>query len=807
MGSDVGQIRWRRLSQLFDRVVDLEPLARAALIERECGDDPGLRAELERMLAADAADAALDAGLAEALGDAWDADNHPINDEEPWPAQRRLGGWQLDRLLGSGSMGLVYAAHRGEGDDTEQAAIKLLRRRWDGSRQALRFLQERRILANLSHPNIPRLLEHGTDGEGRPWFALEYIDGLPLNRWADEHALDLAARIELFREVCAAVQHAHAHFIVHRDLKPANILVDGEGHPRVLDFGVAKRLDALQAGPTRTGLYAGFTPEYAAPEQIHGGPITAATDVHALGAILYQLLSGQLPYRFRSEDLHEAAEAITSRTAEPLDRALATGEPGEVAQRLASRRTDARSFHRFVRGDLTRIVQTALAKEPQRRYASVQALSDDLRRFLQGRPVSVSGDTFAYRARKFVLRNRWGVAMASLAGLALVAGIIGVSWKNRQVQAEAERAELHAKRVEEETRRAEAEVERLAAVNTFLATVFGGADPNRSATTQPTLKEALDRATDAVSAEYAEQPQLQIRVMLAASESYDAMGERERSEALLREALRIQEQKLPQGREERALLLGALAYSRANFEKDNALRWAHEAIELQRQANPDHANMLNLWSVLSIVQYTNDDIEGALDSARQGMAFMRKSGVKPEHPNYLGALSSEAMMLAALGRHDEAAKAHAQVVEGRLRNEGADSVSLAAERSFFAHSLLQAGQPEQALAQLDLATPVLRADTGEESDRSMLALHLRGQALNRLGRHAEAVGAMARVHAYARTHPYENRQGWAGHEYARALAGLGRCAEALAVIEELRRHRIDSRRDDADPLEGSRCQG
>lgn len=432
--------RWQRVSRLFDRAIELEGDARAAFVAAECSGDAALRDELQRMLDADVATSGFDAGVAGAV-----SLDEPSEPEDA--SGDRLGAWRLLSRVGSGGMGTVYAAQREDGDTAQRAAIKRLQRRWDGSAQAQRFLQERRILAQLSHANIPALLDHGLDDEGRPWFALEFVDGKPLAAWADAQRLNPRERIVLMLQVCAAVQHAHERFVVHRDLKPANILVDAGGRARVLDFGVAKRIDDA-AGNTVTGLFAGFTPEYAAPEQIAGRPVSAATDVHALGVMLYELLSGQLPYRFEQADLRSAAEAITDRSAERLDRALITGTPDEVQARIDQRRTSAPAFRRYVRGDLTRIVQTALAKEPERRYSSVQALSDDLKRFLDGRPVSVSGDTFGYRARKFVQRNRGAVTMATITVLAVMAGVIGMAWQTREAQQQARRAEAAAKRAE-----------------------------------------------------------------------------------------------------------------------------------------------------------------------------------------------------------------------------------------------------------------------------------------------------------------------------------------------------------------------
>lgn len=795
--------RWQRLSDLFDRAIDLDDDARRALLDRECAGDPGLRAELQRMLDADAhaTNGVLDAGVAAVV----DLSGQFGIDDEPDAIGQALGPWRLQRLLGRGGMGRVYLAHR-DGDADHRVAIKRLHRRWDGSLQAQRFLQERRILALLSHRNLPRLVDHGVDDDRRPWFALEFVEGRPLVAWADAQQLDLRTRIDLFRQVCDAVQHAHAHFVVHRDLKPSNILVDNEGHPKVLDFGVAKRIDA-DAGTTRTGVFAGFTPEYAAPEQISGGAITAATDVYALGVILYELLTGRLPYDIDSDDLRKTADAITSRTAERMERALTTGTQEEVAHRVRARDTSPAAFARFVRGDLTRIVQTALAKEPERRYASVQSLSEDLRQFLSGRPVSVSGDTFGYRARKFVQRNRWGVAMGGIALVAVIAGGIGILMQTQEARREAARANTEASRAEAEAQHAETEVERLSAVNGFLSSIFGAADPTRSATSQLTLKDALDIATKRAAEDHADQPQLQIRVMQAAAESYDSLGERDRAAALLRDALKIQERSLPGSREDRALLLSSLAYSSANYEPDNALRWAREGLALQRAANPHNlGGMLTTLSSLVAVQYANDDAEGAMATTREGLAVMERAGLDDTDPRYLGALSSLALTLGELDRHDESHEVQRRVIAARRKIDGGESRAVALERSYFAHSLLRAKAFDDALQQIEVAIPVLDKDLGPDNIETVSAHMRKGLALAGLGRHQQALPLLAKAHQYGQTHAFEGREQQATAAYAHSLAVLERCQEARAALQELARRGSPLHAGEATPLQGTDCQ-
>jgi serine/threonine protein kinase len=798
--------RWQRLSELFERAIDLEAAARGVLIDVECAGDPGLRDELERMLAADASTNVFDAGAAAAVDLQAIEPRQGDDDEARASIGSRLGHWVLEGMLGRGGMGTVYAARRDDRDTLQRAAIKRLHRRWDGSLQAQRFLQERRILAALSHPNIPRLLDHGLDDEGRPWFALELVEGKPLTTWADERRLHLRERLDLFRTLCTAVQHAHEHFVVHRDLKPANILVDDEGHPRVLDFGIAKRIDNAP-GATHTGMFVGFTPDYAAPEQISGGPISAATDVYALGVILYQLLAGRLPYTLDHDDLRATTEAITARSADRLDQAITTGTAQEVDTRLAQRGTDLRTFRRFVKGDLSRIVQTALAKEPQRRYPSVQAFSSDLERFLQGRTVSVSGDNFGYRARKFIGRNRWGVAMAALAGLLLVGGVVGIAMKTRDVQREATRANAEAKRAESEAARAKLEVERLANTNEFLRSVFVQASPENSGSPNMTLEQALDNALKQLNAEGDKQPQLHVQFLLAASSSYQAYGDEEKALAAVRQALQIQEKQLPDSKEDRGRVLANLAWMRMNYEPKQSLSWATEALSLIKSTAPPpgDAALLEAYSVLASVQYFNEDYEGALATQREGRQSTIDSGKSEDSVDVITSLSNEALILAALKRYDEAVSVHRKVVELRARSVGADSVATNLERLYLANSLNRAGRKQESLAQFDRALPVLERELGADHEDVQQFELSHAEVLLSLGRAAEALPALEAAHAYGRTHGNGNRQGQAGHSLVRAYALLGRCKEAQVVVAELRRRKVAFPDDRASPMKGTHC--
>ena len=435
--------RWERIEALFHAAKGLGPSERRALLAGEA-DEPGLVAEVERLLVAH-----------DRLGDfiqtpAIALTAAPAPADELAPSGRRIGAYRIVREIGRGGMGTVYLAERADEAFRQQVAIKLIKRGMDTDLVLSRFRAERQILATLDHPNIARLLDGGTTEDGLPYFAMEYIEGQPIDAFADEHRLSIAQRLDLFLEVCGAVSYAHQHLIVHRDIKPVNILVTADGAPKLLDFGIAKVLQADDdVTATATGLRM-LTPEYASPEQVEGQHATTVSDVYSLGVVLYELLTGRSPYRTRSRSPLEIAEAVC--TTEPVRPSAAVVEPepspaGRRRSGLADDRAAATGLsstdrlRRRLRGDLDTIVLTALRKEPARRYQSVERLSGDIRRHLDGLPVRARPDTFGYRAGKFVRRHRGMVAAGALIGITLVGGTIATAWQAREARDAQARAE------------------------------------------------------------------------------------------------------------------------------------------------------------------------------------------------------------------------------------------------------------------------------------------------------------------------------------------------------------------------------
>ena len=424
---------WARLSPLLDEALDLPPLERmawlAALRVRAPGDATALHGLLERHEAAGPDDFL--AGSAHA-GAAVPAAGH------------RMGAWTIEAPLGEGGMASVWLARRSDGRHDGQAAIKLMHGRLHGSQASQRFEREGRILARLEHPHIARLLDAGvaSDGDGgQPYLVLELVRGEPIDRWCDECQLAVEGRLRLFVDVALVVAAAHAQLVVHRDLKPGNVMVDGQGRVKLLDFGIARLLDESEDGAaqaaTRTGQRA-YTPAWAAPEQVRGEPVSTATDVLALGVLLCQMLTGRHPSGLPwTSDLtawmHAAALPAMKRpshlASQGEERAALAAARGLPPLRLAKR----------LQGELDQIVLRALAEEPGRRYASAQALADDVQRHLRNEPVSAVADTVAYRATKFVRRNRLAVGAASTTLLALLAGVVGTTWQALEARAQTRR--------------------------------------------------------------------------------------------------------------------------------------------------------------------------------------------------------------------------------------------------------------------------------------------------------------------------------------------------------------------------------
>lgn len=437
---------WRAALPLFDRWIEAGAAERSALLARLRADDPALHAQMLKLIAADAAAEETHFLGAGACFDAATRDES----EAPAPpdlAGERIGVWRLRHLLGAGGSGQVWLAQRCDGAHDAMAALKLLRSGARDARTQKRFAREGRVLARLQHAHIARLLDAGEgelSGQALRYLVLEYVDGERIDHWCDRHLATVEARLRLFLQVCDAVAYAHANLVVHRDLKPSNILVQVGGNVKLLDFGVAKLLaDEFAAADDSAELTrhgdAPFTPEYAAPEQFQGEPSTVATDVYSLGVVLYLLLAGRRPYGNEESSPRQLARAVTTGVSRRLSRAL--DEYAQDVDRLArARGTAPAQLRRVLRGDLDRILAKALRTEPRDRYASVQAFADDVRRYLDRKPIRARADSTLYRLRLFAHRHALGVGFAAVLLAVLVAATGVLLVQSQRLRAEVARS-------------------------------------------------------------------------------------------------------------------------------------------------------------------------------------------------------------------------------------------------------------------------------------------------------------------------------------------------------------------------------
>lgn len=498
---------WAEADAIFDRLLDLEPGERASALAAMTLD-PEVRARVEQMLAADASQGSiLDQEMLSVLPPAPDAGL----------AGQVLGRWRLGPEIGRGGMAVVHAAEAIDQPGL-RAAVKLLTTGALAADGLDRFRREQAILARLSHPHIAPLLDAGLTADGTPWLAMARVEGLRIDDWCRQRRADVSTRVRLVLDVCDAVAHAHQALVIHRDLKPGNVLVDADGHVRLLDFGIARLVDDADGERTAT-THRALTPDYAAPEQFAGAPPSTAIDVWGIGALLYQLLTGRPP---------RAAAALDGSLTRP-SRAVADDQFGDATTTQRARREQ--------RGDLDAIVLKALAPEPAQRYPSVSLLAEDLRRWLDGQPVLAQPPTLRYRAGKFVRRHRGAVAAATIAVLAILGGLAVSLWQAHRAERAATEARAHAERAEAAQARAEAQLRRADSLREFLTRLFAATDRDRAADAMPTVAELLERGATKARESTDLDPAVQADMLATVGRLYALAGKPERAAPLLDAAI------------------------------------------------------------------------------------------------------------------------------------------------------------------------------------------------------------------------------------------------------------------------------
>ena len=540
-------------------------------------------------------------------------------------AGTRIGAWRLVGVLGRGGMGEVYLAERADEEFTQRVAIKMVGGFGITPGLVERFRLERQILANLEHPNIARLLDGGTTAGGVPYLVMEFVDGEALIDFVERRDFSLRACLLLFLKICDAVQYAHRKLVIHRDIKPSNVLVGQDGEPKLLDFGIAKLLDA-DAGEALTQVESRImTPEYASPEQLSGAPVTTSTDVYGLGLLLYQLLTGALPYDLASRTSPEIREIICNT--EPVAPSRAAANRGHI-ERGAK-----------LRGDLDNIVMMALRKDPQRRYATVRELAADIEHFLANRPVVARGDVWSYRAGKFIRRNASALAVAAVVLGAIAAQTV---FYTQELTRERDHA-LEERRVAEST-------------TDFLVGLFDVNDPKNTRGDTITAREILDVGAAKLRDELRDDADVRARLLQTVGRVYERLGLYDEAEPLMHEAVELNRELFDGGSVRLVDSLNELAwlhYRREAWPQAKAL--AEETLALQRAATGgiDTAAMVRTLNMLGTVTYFQDDHEGSLDYYQQALALLDG----PEHESSAvrgGTLNHLGIVYTDLSRYDDA---------------------------------------------------------------------------------------------------------------------------------------------------------
>ena len=723
---------WSTLSALFDELSELDVAARESRLAALRAADPRRAERLDALLAADAAAS----GLLERSLDEVAPRLHESLLGREWEtrAGQVFGRYRLVEPIGSGGMGEVWRAERADGEYRQDVALKLLKPGMDTQAILRRFLQERSILARLQHPGIVRLLDGGMGGDGRPYYVMDFVHGLSVSAHAAGARLDVRTRVAMVATIADAVGYAHAQLIVHRDIKPSNVIVDAEGVPHLLDFGIAKLLeDSVEQTGTGTGMRV-LSPAYAAPEQIRGEAVGTATDVYALGVLLYELLTGHLPHRRRSRDPDVLAHSLASET---IERPSVAAARGDTVVALYGH-TDGRRLARELKGDLDLVLMTAMHADPRRRYATAAAFADDLRRWLEGRPVAARADSARYRAGKFVRRHRLGVAAAVAVVLALIGGLGAALWQAGVAREAALRADIERDLARQQAARAER-------VKEFVLALFREQDPtSRASVLARTPPQLIREGIAQVDATLATEPALQADLLRDLGEIQASLGEREAGKATLKRAWDLEASL--SGADSAATAEALSAYATATMAAGDAtaaeplLRQAIATLEATRGAG--HAKTAQAKAALArIVMIAGRDDEALALAEQARQVIIDTSG--PNSPQVAPVMHLISVIEASLSRYDASLATAREALRIVEASSGVDHVRTITLHAQISDVLRNQRSFDESLQHLASALRIARANLPARHPSLGAILTRQGDQLRRMRRFEEAEAAFA----------------------------------------------------------------
>jgi serine/threonine-protein kinase len=680
---------WQRVEEIFLLALEKPMENRAAYLQSACAGDENLRIEVEAMLRSH-----------EQAGDFMEQPAYQINaqllDQETGGLQNgeTFGGYKIISLLGEGGMGEVYLA-----EDTKldrKVALKLVKFGLGRADLLRHFRREEKILAGLTHPNIARLYGGAVTSDGIPYFVMEYVEGERLDCYCNARELKLPERLQLFRKICSAISYAHQHLVIHRDIKPANIRVTAEGEPKLLDFGIAKLINphAESMREATMTLQRVMTPEYASPEQVRGEEVTTASDVYSLGVVLYELLTGQRPYRFKTRLPNDIARAISEDEAPRPSTVLTKQNPSIVI------------LHpRSLRGDLDNIVAMAMRKEASRRYASVAQFSEDIRRHMDGLPVVARKDTVGYRSAKFIRRHRVGVAAAALVAAAIIAGLIAALWEARQARAQEGQA------------RAQRDVAQR--INTFLQDMLGAAAPEVKGV-DVKVTDLLDEASVRAKKELVGQPDVMADILMTLGRTYISLGKPDKAESDLRAALEASLRVNGELHPTTATTMGWLGLDLAYLNKTTEGELiSRKAVELQRKLHPQGQEDLGVaLYALGDNLVAKNEPKAAQPILKEASDLIKKH-LGPTHGYYVATLVFLAMAYERAGEVEEAESIYRQAIETGRRVEARYRIFLAQAELFLGYLLINKEAYSEAETLLRESETIYRQVMGGDSNPSV----------------------------------------------------------------------------------------
>lgn len=771
------------LDAYLDQALDVPVARREEWLRDLESREPTIAVELRRVLAAEATER-----FASFL-------NEPV---APAPTAHALtgqvlGSFRVLRELGQGGMAVVYLAERADGQYSQRVALKVLRFGLKGSQAQFHFAQERQILASLDHQSIARLIDAGITPTGLPYLVMEYVEGVPIDRYCDEQRLSIDVRLKLFLQVADAVRYAHRHLIVHRDLKPSNIVVTREGAVKLLDFGIAKLLAPGRfehaAPPTREGMRL-MTPEYASPEQVRGDQITTATDIYQLGLLLYVLLTGREPYPVRGRTPIEAFRVICE--SEPVRPSIAIGsseaDDDARAQWIegisATRGTSPNRLRRSLQNDLDAILLKALRKEPAQRYTSIESFIDDIRRHQQGLTVSAYHGVWAYRAAKYLRRH---ATVLTVAGIAVVSLASLTTWYTVQLANERNRAQLEA-----------ASATQVAA---FLASVFRGSQ-SRIANGSTTARELLDRGAARIETELADQPEIKARLLNVIGDVYVQYDLGEQAQALLERALQQNTELFGRNSKEAADSLAGLAALASNRDELQKARDLYEEAlrNYEQNLGPNHVAVADTLSGLAGTFARLGDAPSAMHASERAIGIYSNQ-VSQDDERILSAINLLAIAAIDAGDLRRARTEFERLLPRIERSLGSNHRNYASALGNLGYLRLDLGEYDGVEQQLKRSIEIFESLYGPDHGSINMRRVVLGLLYQRTGRLKDAMATFEHAIDSQRrvAGPGDRLEAHAQFGIAETLRSRGDLDQALQKLQEtldLRRKLIGTSHDD-----------